>query len=409
MPPEPAWASHGDGSFVLRFRSTIFSESVVPLQKSERLVREKERMRLGRAPRQRAPATAVYAFQFAAAPTRAVSGWVWPDVEVRPHATKGHALYARRDISPGLMLPFLGDIISRNPDSTNSDFVFEEDGFGVRAHGNPPPAVCSGKRCAVAFVNEPGMDERECINCMFLKLPAEGLEGYYGNDAFRSPSMFLVVALPVAQGEELLAWYGDAYSDAADGDAHGETRTYLAAERYADDDDFARRVNEVASTLAFVHAERVAGREHGVDKLVNVTRPPLRPFDVYAIGLLAPRDYGFRVAGDCFYEAYAFALKRDTSVLDDVDGLDIDVDGAREGPFPRWILPLRAVVADRLRQRLHEDAYPEGLPGGVRNETGLYGHIRPDLVTRLQAVTPPPPEPRSFRQLPCCPSPLAGT
>ena len=309
--------------------------------------------------------TATFTFRFAAASKPAGADWEWEDVEVRPSDTKGHKLCAKRDLEPGLLIPFLGAVVAAS--DKNADFELAA-GLGIYAHGKqnlPAPAVCAVNRCAAAFVNEPGLDERECINTAFLPpLPCEGgsPERRYGGDAFHSPCIFFLVVTRIERGQELLAWYGDNFSDAADGGA--QIRSYFAPERYADDDDFARRLDEAISVLAFVHSERGEGGQVYAKML-----PPLRAIDVFAINLLTPRDYGYRVKGDCFYEAFAFALIfQNTQVLSAVQlSVPRDDEYARgEDGFAvwqQWTLPLRLLVATRLSSAIRDNGAENTLPG----------------------------------------------
>jgi len=364
MPPEPAWvAAVRDEKHVVlaRFRSTLFPH-LAP-QKNEQRVRDLELETLGApAALHAAPTSAIFHFRFAAPPRAVGQGWAWDDVEVRHTPTKGGlGLYARRPLEPGVMIPFLG---KRVPPGVGADFFFAEDGFGVQAHADAQgdvPAVCAGGRCAAAYVNEPGRDERECINCFFGTLYTDGL---YEVAGFHSPCVFLIVAMPIAQGDELIAWYDDTYGDEG---PRGVARAYFAPERYKDEQDFQRRVREVSSVLALVAPDRCHDALRGA-VLRRRTIPPARPFDVYAVGLLQPRDYGFRVNGDCFYEAFAFAL-RDTGVLAAL--------GLPRDPPPRgsWTQPLRHQAADKLSHMLYQRVQqglpfplPESAPPGLEPE-----------------------------------------
>lgn len=350
MPPEPVWVAevrNEEHVILPRFRSTIFPH-LAP-QKNEQRVRDLELETLGvSAVPRAAPTSAVFHFRFAAPPRAVGQAWAWDDVEVRQHPAKGgRGLYARRALEPGVMIPFLGKQVIPGP---GGDFFFAEDGFGVQAHADAQggvPAVCAGARCAAAYVNEPGRDARECINCFFHKLYTDGL---YAVDGFHSPCVYLIVAVPIGQGEELLAWYDDTYGDEG---PRGVARAYFAPERYEDEQDFQRRVREVLSALALVAPDRCLDVLRGAT-LRRQTIPPSQPFDVYSVGLLEPRDYGYRVQGDCFYEAFAFAL-RDTGVLTTY-GLPHDPPAVG-----RWTQPLRRLVAESLARTLDERVR-QGLP-----------------------------------------------
>lgn len=161
--------------------------------------------------------------------------WRWPSVEsglVADGSMRG--LFARVDLEPGLLLPYVGNVDSE----ALSYYTLLNQYTGVSVDSPPSHPLCLQDYCVASLANEASAGTEQGYNSRFFCPTGQEAEvmlrfapKYHG---WSRRSCLLLVMAPVRSGEQLHVHYGEGYERVgytpADADVHSDPAAYKATE-----------------------------------------------------------------------------------------------------------------------------------------------------------------------------------
>lgn len=262
---------------------------------------------------------------------RARGRWVWPSfivAETPDGSMRG--LYAAGAVSPGLLLPYVGELGNlhkrgHRPASYLSldasyTYVLANGATNLRSDGDPALPLCRQQYCAAAFVNE--ASGAQLYNARYwCPTPAEArvLAHAPAYHSWEPRGCFILVMSELQVGEEVLMHYGDGYpragytahpgSAVADAAQWAATEAALQAAVAAGAPLGAEWLHPPVAPVVAQQAWRVDGSDEWVDAWflrcveggveLEVARAPGLPLVVTHALLAGEGEYFREVAGGC--------------------------------------------------------------------------------------------------------------
>ena len=151
----------------------------------------------------------------------------WDPLVVRDAGPKGKGVFAARPIKAGLLIPYLGKLVTE--DAEQDDHVIRHEHAEFAVDANPDTEECEHDYCVAGRINEASEGTSELYNCVYV--PAFDNEDVIPvnmpdykqttrrEDMSRDNTPFVLVACDLNAGDELLVCY-----NGLDDDEHGYAR-----------------------------------------------------------------------------------------------------------------------------------------------------------------------------------------